>query len=96
MSLCLMCGCCCEACPNYGESDFVGAQMAVSASKILNQENDKNHRDDIKKSYKDKTKPHNPFDLLQNIASIYISNSTDCCMFNSLELFYKENEIRLI
>ena len=58
MSLCLMCGCCCEACPNYGESDFVGAQMAVSASKILNQETDKNHRDDIKKSYKDKFYSH--------------------------------------
>lgn len=51
MSLCLMCGCCVEACPNYDGGDFVGAPVAVSASKIIAQENDKNHIGEIKKSY---------------------------------------------
>lgn len=57
-SLCLMCGCCCEACPNYGDNDFVGAQVPVSASKLLNQETDKTHRDEIKKNYKNKFYSH--------------------------------------
>lgn len=51
MSLCLMCGCCVEACPNYDGGDFVGAPVAVSASKIIAQENDKNHIGEIKNSY---------------------------------------------
>ena len=43
MSLCLMCGCCCEACPNYDLGDFVGAHIPVSASKLINQEGFYNH-----------------------------------------------------
>ena len=52
MSLCLMCGCCCEACPNYDLGDFVGAHIPVSASKLINQEKDSAHVKEIKKSYK--------------------------------------------
>ena len=51
MSLCLMCGCCVEACPNYDGGDFIGAPIAVLASKVMAQEKDKNHVDEIKKSY---------------------------------------------
>ena len=52
MSLCLMCGCCCEACPNYDLGDFVGAHIPVSASKVIGQEKDSGHVKEIKKSYK--------------------------------------------
>ncbi len=52
MSLCLMCGCCCEACPNYDLGDFVGAHIPVSASKLISQEKDSDHIKEIKKSYK--------------------------------------------
>lgn len=52
MSLCLMCGCCCEACPNYDLGDFVGAHIPVSASKLINQEKDSKHVKEIKRSYK--------------------------------------------
>ena len=49
MSLCLMCGCCTEVCPNYKLGDFVGAPAAVSASKLVNQESDKEHLKKMKK-----------------------------------------------
>jgi len=52
MSLCLMCGCCCEVCPNYDLGDFVGAHIPVSASKLINQEKDSSHVKEIKRSYK--------------------------------------------
>ena len=52
MSLCLMCGCCTEVCPNYKLGDFVGAPAAVSASKLVNQESDKDHLKSLKKNYK--------------------------------------------
>ena len=52
MSLCLMCGCCTEVCPNYKLGDFVGTQVAVSASKLVNQESDKQHLKNMKKNYK--------------------------------------------
>lgn len=52
MSLCIMCGCCCEACPNYDLGDFFGAHIPVSASKLINQEKDSAHVKEIKKSYK--------------------------------------------
>ena len=53
-------------------------------------------KSDKKRSFLDKNKPQNPFDLLQEIASIYIDSSNEKCMFNSLELFYKEQKIHLI
>jgi len=53
-------------------------------------------KSDKKRSYTDKNKPQNPFDLLQEIASVFISSSNESCMFNSLELFYKEQKIHLI
>ena len=52
MSLCLMCGCCTEVCPNYKLGDFVGTPVAVSASKLVNQESDKQHLKKMKKKYK--------------------------------------------
>lgn len=58
MSMCLMCGCCTEACPNYGFDDFVGTQVAVSASKLISQESDSQHSKSIKRKYKDKFYPH--------------------------------------
>lgn len=58
MSLCLMCGCCVEACPNYDGGEFVGTPIAVSASKIIAQENDKNHLKTLKKKYDDKFFSH--------------------------------------
>lgn len=58
MSMCLMCGCCTEACPNYGFGDFTGAPVAVSASKLISQEKDSVHSKNIKKHYKDKFYPH--------------------------------------
>lgn len=53
-------------------------------------------KSDKKRSFKDKNKPSNPFDVIQDIANVFISSSNETCMFNSLEIFYKENEIRLI
>lgn len=53
-------------------------------------------KSDKKRSFLDKNKPQNPFDLLQEIASIFIESSNEKCMFNSLELFYKEQKIHLI
>lgn len=58
MSLCLMCGCCVEACPNYDGGEFVGTPIAVSASKITAQENDKTHLKTLKKTYDDKFFSH--------------------------------------
>lgn len=52
MSLCLMCGCCTEVCPNYKLGDFVGAPVAVSASKLVSQESDKEHLKKMKRNYK--------------------------------------------
>ena len=58
MSMCLMCGCCTEACPNYGIDDFVGTPVAVSAAKLISQEKDQNHLKNIKKTYKAKFYSH--------------------------------------
>ena len=58
MSLCLMCGCCVEACPNYDGGDFVGAPIAVSSSKLIGQERDSNHLKELKGKYKDKFYSH--------------------------------------
>lgn len=58
MSLCLMCGCCVEACPNYDGKDFVGTPIAVSSSKLISQEKDSNHLKVMKKKYADKFYSH--------------------------------------
>lgn len=57
-SLCLMCGCCVEACPNYDGGDFVGTPIAVSASKLMAQEQDINHLKVLKGKYNDRFYPH--------------------------------------
>ncbi len=58
MSLCLMCGCCMEACPNYGYGDFVGTPVAISTSKLISQENDSEHLKEMKMDYKEKFYPN--------------------------------------
>ena len=58
MSMCLMCGCCSEACPNYEMGDFVGTHVAVSSSKLVSQETDLNHLKSIENNYKEKFFPH--------------------------------------
>ena len=58
MSLCLMCGCCVEACPNYDGKDFVGTPIAVAASKLISQEKDSRHLKELKSKYKEKFYPH--------------------------------------
>ncbi|WP_405267576.1 2Fe-2S iron-sulfur cluster-binding protein [Methanobrevibacter sp.] len=58
MSMCLMCGCCTEACPNYEMGDFAGTQVAVSSSKLVLQETDKHHLKNMKNKYKEKFYPH--------------------------------------
>lgn len=58
MSLCLMCGCCVEACPNYDGGDFVGTPIAVSSAKILLQESDEPHLKELKEKYNDRFYPH--------------------------------------
>ena len=57
MSLCLMCGCCLEACPNYNGDDFLGTPIAVSAAKLVYQERDSNHLKEIKQKYKEEFYP---------------------------------------
>jgi len=69
---------------------------ALYASNFVKNEYYELVKSDKKKSYKDKNKPSNPFDLLQDIAKIYIDSSNETCMFNSLELFYNESEIHLL
>ena len=49
-----------------------------------------------KLSFKQKPEAKEPFELLQNIAEIFFSEKTDECMFNALECFYYEKEIRLV
>lgn len=50
---CLMCGCCLEICPNFSaEGDFAGAVAAVNAFRIINEEQQKSHRDEISAQYK--------------------------------------------
>ena len=69
---------------------------ALYASNFVKNEYYELVKSDKKKSYKDKNKPSNPFELLQDIAKIYIDSSNETCMFNSLELFYNESEIHLL
>lgn len=58
MSLCLMCGCCVEACPNYDLKEFVGTPIAVLSSKVISQEQDKSHLKKLKQQYNKKFYSH--------------------------------------
>lgn len=50
---CLMCGCCLEVCPNFSISgDFAGAAAPVNAFRILNEEQDTDHRKKIMEEYR--------------------------------------------
>ena len=69
---------------------------AIYASSFVKNEYYELVKADKKKSYKDKNKPNNPFELLQDISKIFINSSNESCMFNSLELFYNETEVHLL
>ena len=69
---------------------------AIYASSFVKNEYYELVKADKKKSYKDKNKPNNPFELLQDISKIFINSSNESCMFNSLELFYNESEVHLL
>ena len=51
-SRCLMCGCCLEVCPNFSISnDFAGAVAPVNVYRILNEEQDSEHRKEVMEQY---------------------------------------------
>jgi len=53
-SLCLMCGCCLEACPNYVTGDiFKGMPVALSALNLISQSTNGKHKDEMKENYKE-------------------------------------------
>ena len=49
---CLMCGCCLEVCPKNGT--FAGTVAAVNAFRILNEEQESTHLNEISAEYKKK------------------------------------------
>lgn len=50
---CLMCGCCLEVCPNFSVSgEFAGAIAPVNAFRVLNEEQDNDHKAEISALYK--------------------------------------------
>ena len=50
---CLMCGCCLEVCPNFDfGKDFAGAIAPVNAYRILNEEQDTSHHEQIAEKYR--------------------------------------------
>lgn len=52
MSLCLMCGCCLVACPNYNSGDlFKGVPLAINSLKFSLQEKNKEHSKQLKNNY---------------------------------------------
>lgn len=52
---CLMCGCCLEVCPNFHtDGTFAGAIAAVNAFRILNEEQEATHKNEISAEYKEK------------------------------------------
>ncbi len=54
-SQCLQCGCCLEVCPNYAKGDlFAGAVGALNAMNILKLNSNSEHKQEIKKEYKNK------------------------------------------
>ncbi|WP_418403743.1 4Fe-4S dicluster domain-containing protein, partial [Blautia sp.] len=51
---CLMCGCCLEVCPNFSANGtFAGAVAAVNAFRILNEEQEISHRNEVSTQYKE-------------------------------------------
>lgn len=52
-SRCLMCGCCLEICPNFDISNtFSGALSMVNGFKLINQENENNHKNEMIQEYR--------------------------------------------
>lgn len=50
---CLLCGCCLEVCPNFSiDGDFSGAVVPVNAFRILNEEQNNEHKGKIAAGYK--------------------------------------------
>jgi succinate dehydrogenase / fumarate reductase iron-sulfur subunit len=53
--LCLACGCCLEACPNYAPGDlFCGAAGAVGLMGTVTKEPDDAHREDMRRAYQER------------------------------------------
>ena len=51
---CLMCGCCLEVCPNFSANGtFAGTVAAVNAFRILNEEQEISHRNEVSTQYKE-------------------------------------------
>jgi succinate dehydrogenase / fumarate reductase iron-sulfur subunit len=52
---CLMCGCCLEVCPNFNVNHiFIGAVGSVNAYRILSQEQNMEHKDQLNVKYKER------------------------------------------
>ena len=50
---CIMCGCCLEVCPNFtADNDFSGAIAAVNAYRILDEEQNIAHKNELSEKYK--------------------------------------------
>ena len=50
---CIMCGCCLEVCPNFtADNDFSGAIAAVNAYRILDEEQNIAHKNELPEKYK--------------------------------------------
>ncbi|MFZ2757198.1 MAG: 2Fe-2S iron-sulfur cluster-binding protein [Atopobiaceae bacterium] len=53
--LCLMCGCCLEACPNYAPgAPFCGAAGALGLMGTVTKESDEAHREDMRRAYQER------------------------------------------
>lgn len=56
--LCLMCGCCLEACPNYAKGDlFCGATGAICLMNAMTKESDDRHREEVSEAYRQRFYP---------------------------------------
>lgn len=82
---------------NVSQKELEGLiEEALFASSFVKNEYYELVKGTTKKNYKAKNQPENPFELLQNIAKIFIDSSNDKCKFNSLELFYNEVETHIV
>ena len=72
---CLMCGCCLEVCPNFSANGtFAGAVAAVNAFRILNEEQESTHLNEISAEYKKRF--YHPFYLPQTAAAFDLTSSS--------------------
>lgn len=90
MSLCLMCGCCLEACPNFVvHSDYIGIPQVVSSIKILNQETNNKHIKHVKENYKTRFYPNCVKSLLcQDVCPMEIPTQTAISKMNKYSVWW--------